>query len=227
MDFRASGPHANTSAKPHDPGLKGQIHKVMISKAVKTLGLQINVDVPSSVEEYDSMAKQVGACLESGVANTIYRGYLAEFRSTFSDKLAEKSGIARATKPSGKFVKDEAGKDTEEAILVYSETESDHFDRVLVETKTEKSAWQELALEVASGIKFDPSAAERAPAGPKKTSAKFIKAATDLIAAGKGDAVAAFLTTKLGFAVEPNIESLGRAIAEDQKRKAAELANQY
>jgi hypothetical protein len=199
----------------------------MVTKTVKTLGLQINVNVPSSVEEYDTMAKQVGACLESGVLNTIYRSYLAEFRSTFSDKLAEKTGIARATKPSGKFEKDENGKDTETPILVYAETESDHFDRVLVETKTEKSAYQDLATEVADSIAFDPSASERAPAGPKKTAAKFTKAADDLIKAGKGEAVAAFLANKLGFAVEPTVESLGRAIAEDQKRKAAALASEY
>jgi hypothetical protein len=198
-----------------------------VNKAVRTLGLNINVSVPSTVEEYDTLAKQAGAALDSAIANTIYRSYLAQFRADFSDGLAEKSGISRATKPSGKFVKDEAGKDTDEAIMVYSETESDHFDRVLVETKTEKSAWQDLANEVASKIVFDPSAAEKVPAGPKKTSAKFIKAATDLIAAGKGDAVATFLTTKLGFTVESTVESLGRAIAEDQKRKAAELTNQY
>ena len=192
----------------------------MISKSVKTLGFEININVPETVEEYDNLAKKAGACLESAVLNTIYRAVLNVFRSDFCEALEKKVGIARKTKPSGRKVKDEAGKDTEEDILIYDETESEYFDRVLAETKTEKSAYSDIANEVAATMVFDPSASEKKPAGPKKTAKKYLDAATQIQAAGKLETVAAMLATKLNMVVEATIESVGAAIAEDQRRKS-------
>lgn len=211
----------------------------MVTKQVKTLGLLINVLVPASVEEYDQLAKKSGAALESANANTIYRSVLAKVRDGFTDKLAELTGIARKTKESGKFEKfpdgskndageDVAGKDDpSKPILVYIETEADYFDRVIVETKSPRESFASLVQEVADTVKFDPSASEATPKGPKVTAAIYLKTAQDLIDAGRGEIVAAKLSESLGLVVEPTKESLGAAIAEDQRRKKAALANEY
>jgi len=192
----------------------------MVSKSVKTLGFEINVNVPETVEEYDVLAKKAGACLESAILNTIYRAMLNVFRSDFTEAVEKQTGIARKTKPSGRKVKDDAGKDTDEDILIYDETESEYFDRVLVESKQDRTAFSSLANTVAATLVFDPSASEKKPAGPKKTAKKYLEAAEAIKTAGKLEVVAAMLAAKLGIVVDATVESLGAAIAEDQRRKS-------
>jgi hypothetical protein len=197
----------------------------MQSQTVKTLGYEIQVQVPSSVEEFDSLAKKQGVCLEQAILNIIYRSVLAKVRTTFVEVLEEQTGIARLTKDSGKKRKNEAG--VEEPVLVFTETEGEFVDRVLVETKSSKENFEALMVSVASKVTFDPSETEAKPSGPKKVAQAYLDAAKTIIDKGQGDSVAAKLTSKLGFPVEPTIESLGRAIAEDQRRKKAEIAAEY
>ena len=47
----------------------------------KSLGLNVNLSVPSTVEEFDSLAKNSGTCLIEAIRNVVYRGQLADFRS--------------------------------------------------------------------------------------------------------------------------------------------------
>ena len=190
----------------------------------KTLGFTININVPSSVEEFDQLAKKVGACLNEAVKNVIYRGVLNTFRAKFVEAVEAETSIARKTKPTGKFEKDDAGKDTEVPILVYAETEGDYFDRVLANPDAPRTleSFTDLANRIAADLVFDPSESEKKPAGPKKLSKAVLDAAKTIIDAGKADAVAAMLATKLGITVDSTQESLARAIAEDQRRKNAE-----
>ena len=202
----------------------------MITKQFKTLGLNFNFGVPESAEEYDSLAKRVGACLDSAVANHMYRGVFAEVRAGFVEALETSTGIKRKTKETGKTrtIKGSDGAaDTTEAILVWDETEADYFARVCAETSTTPESYQSALDKVVAGVVFDPSAAERAAPGPKTVAKKFTVAAQTILDAGAGTKAAAKLSEILGITVEPTLESLAKAIAEDQKRKEAAMANSY
>jgi len=134
----------------------------MQTKEFSSLGLKVNLSVPSTVEEFDQNAKRVGACLDEAVNNCVYRGSLAEFRDKFCEALAESTGVERLTKDSGK--KDESG----QPILTYTETEGDYAKRVAAEKGVEITSFQSLADSVASAIVFDASARERKAPTPKK-----------------------------------------------------------
>jgi hypothetical protein len=213
----------------------------MKSQLVKTLGYQISVQVPESVQEFDRLAKAEGTCLEQANRNVIYRSVLAEFRSLFCDALESATKISRKTKDTGKVrkVKQEAADgtitETEEAIVVWAETEAEFEDRVVqtlardenLSPEAIKSRFQALADKLAATLPFDPSESEKTPAGPKKVSAAVTAVAQKIIDAGRAEAVAANLSTKLGIPVEPTLESLARAVAEDQRRKRLEMEKDY
>ena len=61
----------------------------------KTLGFLIPVTVPESVEEFDSLAGEAGACLSEAVDNVMYRGHLNRARAIVVKVVEEKTGIAR------------------------------------------------------------------------------------------------------------------------------------
>lgn len=213
----------------------------MKSQLVKTLGYQISVSVPDSVQEFDRLAKAEGVCLEQANRNVIYRSVLAEFRSLFTEALESLTKISRKTKDTGKTrkVKTEAADgsvtETEEAIVVWAETESEYEDRVVqtiasqesLTAEAVKSRFQALADKIAATLPFDPSESEKTPAGPKKVSAAVLAVAQKIIDAGRADAVAANLATKLGIPVDSSLESLARAVAEDQRRKRLEMEKDY
>lgn len=142
----------------------------------KSMGLTVNLSVPESVEEFDANAKRAGACLDEAISNCVYRGSLAEFRDTLTEKVEEKYVVERLTKDTGK--KDSDGK----AILTFDETEADYIKRVLAEKGLEVAALQSLADEVASAIVFDASARERKAPTPKKLAQKWVDAAKTLLA---------------------------------------------
>tara|TARA_R110000868_G_scaffold160977_5_gene390829 strand:- start:1153 stop:1755 length:603 start_codon:yes stop_codon:yes gene_type:complete len=194
----------------------------MISEKFNTLGLSFTFSVPETAAEFDNLAKKEGACVASANSNEMYRGIHPQIRSLFLDALSSETKIERKTKETGKTrtIKEEGKPDITEAVVVWAETESDYFARVLAETKTDKTAYQGLLDSVAAGLKFDPSAAESAPSGPKKVAKKWLDAAQEVINAGAAERVAAALTTKLGLPTDVTLESLGRAIAEDQRRKS-------
>ena len=62
-----------------------------------TLGLVVLIaGVPSSAQEYDEMAKEVGACVEDACDNVIYRSWLANFRPKLAEALNAKFGSTLA-----------------------------------------------------------------------------------------------------------------------------------
>jgi len=201
----------------------------MVSKQVNTLGFELNVNVPDSIGEYDSLAKKQGAALESAVLNVLYRSVFAKFRSQFAEAVENNTGIERETEPTGKKVKDENGNETGEDAVRFSETEKVYFDRVCAElVKSGKHASVEaaaasfagLAQETIGSIAFDPSESEKAPTGPKKVAKAYVTLAEKAQAAGKLDALASQLASKLGnWKVEATVDSVAKAIAEDQRRK--------
>lgn len=199
----------------------------MVSKKVNTLGFELSVNVPDSIAEYDTLAKKQGAALESAVLNVLYRSVFAAFRAQFAEAVENNTGVARLMEKTGKKVKNEDG--TEEDAVRFAETEKVYFDRVCAElvqngehptVEAAAASFSQLAQETIASIAFDPSESEKAPTGPKKVAKAYTLLAEKAQAAGKLDALASQLSSKLGnWKVEATVDSVAKAIAEDQRRK--------
>lgn len=191
-----------------------------------SLGLDVNFSVPSTIEEFDTNAKRVGACLDEATNNVIYRGSLAEFRENFCAKLEEVAKVDRMTKATDK--KDDKGN----PIEVYIETEADFVKRVVSTTKKPIESWQSLADEVAKAIVFDASQRERKPAAPKKLGADY-KATAEKVIANKNQAKLVALVAKdLGETLvlkndASDVETIGWAIKRHQDWKRKQEMDSY
>ena len=186
----------------------------------KTLGVIANVHgVPSSSEEYDEMAGEVGACLTSATDNAIYRGYLPKFREAFVTAVEAETGIARnfETKET------KAGKETK----IY-EKDTTYMARVCAEQGCENSAFQHIADNVSESLQFSLVSSRG------KIGKEWIGKAEELIEKTEGnlDKFVDKITTNLpGFAFEmvdgqPTVESVAFAIkAEVERVTAAALAD--
>lgn len=155
----------------------------------KSLGLEVNLEVPASVEEFDTNAKRTGACLDEAINNVVYRGSLAELRDLFLhgreadketgatafDGIEQKTKIERKTRDTGR--KDKDGN----AILTFGETEAEYFDRVCATQKVEPSSFQTLMDAAAKLVRFDAAARERKPAAPKKLANKYRETAEAIL----------------------------------------------
>lgn len=167
----------------------------MKTQQFKTLGPNVNLAVPATVEEFDQNAKRAGACLEEGINNVIYRGSLAELRDLIihgreevkvDGKVTQTAfkGLEEVTGISRKVKKVKSGKEQKE-VEVYDETEGEYIDRVIAEKKVELSTFQSHFDAAAALVAFDASARERKPAGPKKLADKYKTIAADFISGKK------------------------------------------
>ena len=219
----------------------------METKQFKSLDLQWPLSIPTTVEEYDELAKRPGACLADAIQQTVYHSTLGDVRARFCEVLDEdlrKQGI-EVPWDSGK--KDSEG----ESILL---NEGAWINKVLATTGkkiTDFSHLQALVLEdrilkdekgaesIVEGVRFDPSGATR-KGGPPKVSKKALAAANEIITkAGKRAKEIASKLLGLNPGAKPvsidpatdlpTPESLAKLIAVDVARKAAEvnLAEQY
>lgn len=154
------------------------------------------------------------------------------------------TGIERKTRDTGKT---RGEGETKEPILVWDETESEYNKRGLAELvkarrtitidgtsvgpfdsiESANAAFIPVAQAHLDRIPFDPSETERQPKGPVKIAKIYVAVAEKLIAAGKADSTAAELTSKLGITVDPTVDSLSRAISEDQRRQRELVGSQY
>lgn len=209
---------------------------------VNSLGYDLDYQVPSSVEEFDQLAKQAGACLREATNNIIYRSTLAVFRDTFCEKVSEATGIARKTKIVKPEVRDAEGKVTQEQTEAWDETEKVYLDRVAAElvssgayptVEAAKASLAGLAQETINGIAFDPSKAERASAGPKKTPKTYVDTAKAIVEACGGDlsvAVQKFnAKNTIGLTLKPDasLDDLAAGVWKDQLAQAKARAASY
>ena len=204
----------------------------------KSLGLNVNLSVPTDHAEFDTLAKKQGACVEEAVRNVVYRGSLAEFRDVLlhgRDEVKSTDGtvtqkaiegldsifkMERAVKPvldkENKPKKNSKG----EELTAYAETEEAFFDRIVATHKITEADQQKFANIVASQLVFDPSATERKPAAPKKLAAKYSENAKKIIAGGQIDKLNQRLHKAIGKQFTAtgeeakDIESLGWLIKE-------------
>lgn len=201
----------------------------MVNQKVESVGVEFEISVPSTVEEFDELAKKPGTCLEQANRNILYRGVLANFRNDFTEALQKKTGIPRLSEP-GKAKKDGTpGED------VYTESEAKYVARVLAETKTKVSDFADVVVEVLAAknedgslkISFDPSVQVR-ESKPKTLAKMYLEAADGIIAkGGTFEKSSAKLAAKLGHPVEATREGIAAAIKEVEDAARQERANEY
>ena len=188
-----------------------------------SLGLNVTVNVPTSVSDFDALAEKPGECLAQGVKNIVYRGALAVFRAELCEAVEAKTGIARTFEPELAADGTEK-KDTEGNVVVKRwEPEAVYLKRVAGDNPEQ---YQSLADSISATLVFDPTAPEPKTPGTKKLAAVYTTTAQQLFDQGRGEQVIASLQTKLGITA-PSVDVLGLAalIKEDQSRK--KLVNEY
>lgn len=203
----------------------------MVDQTIKSLGLDVVVQVPATPEEFASLG---GDVMKEANNNVLYRSFLAELRERFCERLSAFTEIKRKTKPGNKKKDGSVGQD------LWDESEGKFVDRVLAETETEIEAHADLmeeaqkggyvptgATEAIAALVFDPKASEGGNAGPKTPAKTYLNAAQQVIDAGNADKVAANLSKILGREVTFEKESIAGAIRDAENLEKKQLANKY
>jgi len=196
----------------------------------ESLGLNVNLNVPADVAEYNALAPaRENAVLQDAISNVVYRSSLASFRKEFVLALSKETNIPRQTKevPAGK--PDAAG--VQKTKLVPDETEKDYVDRViaslaLAEAKTEdeiRARFQPLADSIAAKLKFDPS--EDVSEGvAKKPTKESIALVAQLKKDGKFDTARTKLAEQYNITPVPETDDEVALLIAEHLRKTREAA---
>lgn len=200
----------------------------MIAIKVYPAGFELNHSVPSSVEEYNSLAPaRNNPVLEDAILNIEYRSIFPKFRDALCDVVEKETGIKRRTKTVG---------EGEKAKQVPDEAEGKYLNRVKAELGLEDAdfvaKFQDAAQGIMDGLKFDPSVAEREGGEGPKIGKNDLKLAKELLAKGGDEPtrVAGLLGAKLNRKVEvvgdaeADEKMLARAFGDYRRQKAAEEA---
>ena len=129
----------------------------------------VKINVPETVEEFDTLAKKPGAAINAAVTNEIYHGTLGDIRDAAEKLICEAYGAKRRDVGTGVFEDGEDGKRVE----VTKEEKWDPFlTRVAAENNlTGDTPFQHIFDRLSVGgdqeVKFDPSAQKRTGTGPK------------------------------------------------------------
>lgn len=138
------------------------------------LGFKLSVSVPSDTEEFDKLAGKPGAALDEANNNVLYRGWNAEFRQTFLEKMETETKVPWPVDKK----KTEAGKaradGTKSEVLV---SHGDYFDLLVAKGFTVEQMTP-IAVEVAKEIAFDPAASPRSGG---KIGKEFLTAADQML----------------------------------------------
>lgn len=204
----------------------------------RSLGFDVNINVPETVEEYDGLAKAPGACLKDAIGNCVYRGVLAGVRSDFCDALEASSQVkalgdvgTRKMRDSGRKTKvkttapDGSETEREEPIYVYDESEAEYVNRIQALLKMEDAAFVAAFQSVIDSVvaspdnAFDPSQTERKAKGPKKLPENYRATAERCFANGNQERVQQTLAGN-GITVT-FVEETGT----DEEQKAARAKN--
>lgn len=133
-----------------------------------SLGYKIRLKGPGTVEEYDRAAGKVGACLEDGVYNTIFRGTLPEWQDAFGPKVEELFGQKRQVDTRRTELARNRSK-TPDKVADVLETWTTFHNRMLATASDEQKAQlATIAQQVADTITIDPSPSKRAAGVPKE-----------------------------------------------------------
>lgn len=159
--------------------------------------------LPTSIEQFDSMAGRVGAALDAAIDNYIAHTHLTRVRKLLCEKLEASTGIAR--KRDGKK---------------FAETESSYIKRLESELGEELFTNHRAAAEEAfAETPVNLARIVRVGGGATASIAKkYMEAATGLLQAGK---VPAFLAKYLPTVAIEDLVSGGNWVDEDAQRQVA------
>jgi hypothetical protein len=189
-----------------------------------SLGFEVPVSVPSTVEEYNTLAGREGACLSDANDNTVYRGVLNDFRDKLVTALEKETGLA-IEREQKKNAKGEPQFDKDKnPILVITEAEGAYIKRLKAHLQLDDEAFvakfAPIAAQVATTLKFDPKAAERKAKVPPKT---YLEAADSIVAQGGSfEKAATKLGTELGETVPATRDGVAFALQKREARRRAE-----
>lgn len=213
----ASAEHAAFMEKVNSLGI------TLLPEKFRSLGLNVTVNVPTSVTDFDALAEKPGECLAQGVKNIVYRGALATFRNALCEAVEAKTGIARKFEPELDADGTEK-KDTDGNVVIKKwEAEAVYIKRVAGDNPEQ---YQALADDISSTLTFDPTAPEPKAPTSKKLAAVYLTTAQQIADRdGSVEKVMASLETNLGLiAPTRDVAGLAALIKEDQRRKAAAKA---
>jgi len=204
-----------------------------VEKKFRSLYVDVPIQVPSTVADFDANAKAEGRCLAEAINNVVYRGVLADFRDLLihGREADEKAGVAAVegleaiTGIARKTTKKTVGK---REVEVWDETEGEYVARVIAARGWDKenpTELQNIADAVAKYLVFDASAAPATTKGPKKLPSDYLEAATRIITKGSWDKYSRFGLVQSGDTAK-DAEALGWKIREEvlAKQRAATLA---
>ena len=222
---------------------------------VNSFGYKLNYNVPAAIEEFDALAKRVGAALDEANKNVIYRSVLNRFRDGYLHGieaseateteparaailgLDKQTGIERKFRITKPEVRD-GDKITQEEVTAWDEKEEAFKDRVFAQLVSDgkfasveaaEAAYEPHAQAVLDAIDFDPSKTDKASAGPKKTPKTYYGIADALVEmAGSVDAAIAKFESKTGRTLAArDRDGLAKAIWEDQAAQRKNIAAAY
>lgn len=202
----------------------------MTDQTIKSLGIEVVVQVPSTIDEFNSLG---GDVLKEAINNVLYRSFLAELRDRFVERVGNMTNVKRKVIP-GKPKKDGTpGKDS------WGESEGKYLDRVCAEEEVELESFAELMTTAQQGgyipdgetekvepLVFDPKKAER-ESGPKVPAKTYLNAAQQVIDAGNASVVSANLSKILNREITPEKESIAGGIRDAENLEKKQLANKY
>jgi len=207
-------------------------------KPYSSMGLIAFACVAATVEDYDRIGGRIGLCLEDACDNQVYRGQLNTFRTEVCKLVETETGIERKKKVTNQKAVDEvqaridAGEDVQPLAPEYEylETDAKYFKRVCEEEGVEPDHFQHLAEQASAALVFEPQGRERTGPKPKTPTKAAYAVADKVLADGKQENLAAFLTEQLGTAIEltgdndTDRETLAQGVHANELREQREAA---
>lgn len=193
-------------------------HSIVKDYSNTSCGATVNIQVPESAEEFDSLAGREGAAADAAVRHTIYHSWNQAFRTALAEAVASKTG--EKPRQVGTKTND---KGEEEPVL---ETDASFLNYVTGEGLISGEDYAELAQSVADDLPFDPSPTPRTGRVSKemKALAESVVAGVESGATTAEDVVAKLEATpgvKVGEFTVDNVARAIKAREEYRKRQAA------
>jgi len=190
-----------------------------MSKTYSSLTFDIDIEgLPSSVAEFDELAKREGACLEHAINNYVAHTHLTKVRAAICKTVETETGIPRKTEK------------REDDKVVYDETEAKFIKRVNVELAKDDESLEEHYIDAiktaAAAVEVDLTKAVRS-AGSSKLAQKWLDKAASVIASGKAEAFAEAKGITLSGDEEDDQQAIGskiRDITAELQKQALEDA---
>lgn len=132
---------------------------------VNTKNLSLEVQAPSTVQEYDKLAGYDGACLEHATKASVYQYYNNDFGDALVAELERETKVPRHS-------------NTEGEKTVYTESETDYIKRLFETKALTESKYDTIGKKVARKIPFSCAQRSRS-AGPSKAN---LNSANDILA---------------------------------------------